>query len=280
MVRRLGLLLLIFLAGCAARTRRFVGYRFSGSAPVTECSAEGRARWCVHTPKGPASRDVLYFLHYATGDEGSWDRLGLARAFYGEYERLGKPAPRAVTVSYGPHWVVSGAKGLRQTVELSEFEAWRRKVEERLGPVERRYAWGMSQGGYNAAVVALSDPRTWSAVALSCPALYSTSPYKKSAGREVFIREEEGRQLFTSRLSDEAAWKAENPVALAPRAKGGPVFWIEANRDDEFGFHDGAVALEKALEAAGGKSELHEVPRGGHCFIDARAAARFIASQR
>ena len=269
------LCLLALSCGCAARTRRFIGYRLSGKAPLVSCRADGPAKWCVHAPKGAASRDIVYFFHYATGDERSWDRLGLARAFYGEYSRLGKPAPRAVSVSYGTHWLLTKTPGRRQTVALDDFSALRRRIEAELGAPERRYVWGMSLGGYNAAALTLSEPGLWSAAVLSCPALQPSSPYIAPPA-ERFARGAEGREAFTSRLAGEPAWAAENPLALAAAAGPLPPFSIEADTDDEFGFFPGAQALSQTLKKSGASVDF-TATRGPHCLIDARADARFLA---
>jgi len=265
------------LSACSARTRRFVGYQFAGAAPAASCREDGPARWCVYAPPGAVDENTLvYFLHYATGDERSWNRLGLSRAFYDEYRRAGRPAPRVVTISYGTHWLLARTPGVRQTVALADFAALRARVEAALGPVTRRYAWGMSMGGYNAAVVALDDPKAWSALALSCPALAAASPYA-DPGSSPFPRALEGRQLFTHRLAGEAAWTAENPLALAA-APGAPPLLVEANAADEFGYLDGARAFARAYAAAGHDAELRESP-GGHCAIDARLVARWLAAR-
>lgn len=267
----------LLLSACSARTRRFVGYQFAGKAPAAACHEDGPARWCVYEPPYAAEDGaVVYFLHYATGDERSFHRLGLSRAFYDEYRRAGKPAPRVVTVSYGTHWLLTRAPGVRQTVTLDDFAALRARIEKRIGPVTRRAVWGMSMGGYNAAVAALSAPADWAAIALSCPALEAASPYA-DPGPSPFARALEGRQLFTHRLSDEAAWKSENPLTLVSAA-GAPPLLIEDNSDDEFGFRDGARALATAYAAAGHAVERRE-STGGHCAIDARLAARWLAAQ-
>lgn len=271
MKKMLPLTVLVLLAACSARTRRFASYRLLGTAPAVTCRAEGPARWCVHEPPGAASGDLVYFLHYATGDERSWDRLGLSRAFYAEF--AGAPAPRVVTVSYGEHWLITRERGLRQTVTLRDFDALTARIEAQLGSPRRRSVWGMSQGGYNAAVIALAEPGRWSAAALSCPALYDSSPYS-APGPGAQEREAEGRLLFTYRLAGESAWREENPLALAERQAAATPFWIEANAQDEFGFLAGSRALARRL---GARATLVESP-GGHCVIDARAAARFLKS--
>ncbi len=275
--RRAALAALVFLSACSARTRRFIGYQFAGPVPAASCRADGPARVCVYAPEGEENRDLVYFFHYATGDERSWNRLGLSRAFYSEYRRRGRPAPRVVTVSYGPYWLLTDAPGLRQTVTLKDFDALRARVERGLAPVGRRYLWGMSQGGYDAAVAALCAPRDWAAVALSCPALEADTPYETPA-REPAARSAEGRLLFTYRLSGDGAWRAGNPLALVAAARRPPPFWIEANAGDEFGYLPGARALAEELRAAGDAVTLTVSP-GGHCTIDARAAARFLAAR-
>lgn len=260
----------LLLCGCGARERRFIGYRLTGTPPAAvTCVDQGAAAWCVHEPRGAASRDVVYFLHYATGDERSWDSLGLARAFYGEYRRLKKPAPRVVTISWGTHWVLTSRPGLRQTVDFREFDALRRRIEAGLGGVGKRYLWGMSMGGYNAAAEALREPALWSAVAVHCPAIPSGSPYASTLPDQAFLRGIEGKQLFTHRLAGEESWREDEPFSKA--AGPHPPFWIESNDDDEFGYFAGAQALAKALGARFVKT------KGGHCVIDARAAARFLA---
>jgi hypothetical protein len=275
--RRALLLLPLALAACSARTRRFIGYQFAGAAPAVRCFADGPARWCVHTPAGPTDGSVAYFLHYATGDERSWNRLGLSRAFYDEYRRAGRPAPRVVTISYGGYWLLTRTPGLRQTVAVPDFEALRARIEAQVGPVGRRLMWGMSQGGYNAAVAVLSRSGDWSAAALSCPALEASSPYAVPA-REPAPRGPEGRLLFTYRLAGEDAWKAENPLALAAGARTPPPFWIESNVSDEFGYFDGGRAFAGLLRADGIPTEF-VASAGGHCAIDARAVARFFMAR-
>jgi len=271
------LLALLVLTACSIRTRRFIGYQFAGSAPASACAQDGPARWCVYTPSGPTDDGVVYFLHYATGDERSWNLLGLSRAFYAEYRRAGRPAPRVVTISYGGYWLLTRTPGLRQTVSLADFEALRARIEAKIGPVSRRAIWGMSQGGYNASVAVLSHPSEWSAAVLSCPALVPSTPYVVPPS-ESWPRGPEGRLLFTYRLAGEDAWKAENPLGLVGAAASPPPFWIEANVSDEFGYVEGARALAAALRGAGDPVEFVESP-GGHCAIDARAAARFFLSR-
>ncbi len=85
-----------------------------------------------------------------------------------------------------------------------------------------------------------------------------------------------GRLLFTYRLGGEAAWSEIDPAALASRAPSAPPFWIEADAGDEFGFLSGARALAAALRSRGDAVDFTVLP-GGHCAIDARAAAAFVA---
>lgn len=237
-------------------------------------------RICRFSPKdGPVDEDsVLYFLHYATGDERSFARIGLARSFFARYRRRGKPAPRVVAVSFGEHWILSREPGKRQIVPLEPFL---RTLTELAPAARRRYIWGMSMGGYNSAVLALSAPEQWRAAALSCPALHAESPFLDSIEPGLLklpgataTAVQDGRVLFTTRMAGPEVWDRENPVTLARHA-GTPAFLIQANAQDEFGFVPGARALAAALREGHASVDLRELP-GGHCVINGAEVADFL----
>lgn len=277
----LGLAVALFSSGCAFRRNwNFTKEYLAGPAPRTACF-EGKdgLRGCRFSPKsGPVDDStLLVFLHYATGDERSFATIGLARSFFARYRKAGKPPPRVVTLSYGPHWVLSTEPGKRQVVDLQAFA---RTIDELEPGATRKFAWGMSMGGYNSALLALLIPG-WSGAALSCPALFDGDPFddaiepilKKLPGantREV----KDGRALFTTRLAGPGTWRRENPLALAASGKAAPML-IEPNAKDDFGFLPGARALAKALAAAGRPPVYRERP-GGHCVIGGAAVADFL----
>ncbi|MBI4347359.1 MAG: hypothetical protein HY553_10920 [Elusimicrobia bacterium] len=277
----LGLVVALLSSGCALRRNwNFTREYLSGPAAKTACF-EGKdgLRGCRFAPKsGPVDEStLLVFLHYATGDEKSFGTIGLARSFFARYRKAGKPAPRVLSLSYGPHWVLSKEPGKRQVVNL---EAFTRTVDELESGASRKFAWGMSMGGYNSAVLALQAPG-WAGAALSCPALFEGDPFDDSIAPALMklpganAREvQDGRALFTTRLAGAETWRRENPLALAASGKAAPML-IEPNAEDEFGFLPGARALAKALAAAGRPPVYRERP-GGHCVIGAATVADFM----
>lgn len=270
-------LVVLLLAGCAwRRDTGFAWQRLTGAAAEGACSRDGAAAVCRWKPKGAAEDPdaVLFYLHYATGDERSAARVGVLQSFYRSYERAGRRPPRVFTISYGGHWLLSDHPGRRQTVSRADFEALLRRLEK--SPPKRRYLWGMSMGGYNAAEEALSSPRDWTAVVLQCPALADVDPFAPPA-RGFTAVQKEGLALFNYRLGGPAVWAEENPLVLARRPGPEPPFLIETNAADEYGFQPGARALAAELKSSGGSETLRVLP-GGHCAVDGNAAAHFLLS--
>jgi hypothetical protein len=277
-MRAIFLPLLAALLSQACAWRRDVGFarqRLTGAAVASDCFRDGAAAVCRWTPKGVEEDPdaVLYFLHYATGDERSAVRVGVLQSFYRRYEKAGRRPPRVFSISYGDHWLISAKPGQRQVVPRAEFEdLLRRQEKERPA---RRYLWGMSMGGYNSAEEALSAPRDWTAAVLDCPALVLDEPFHPDP--TLNPKQKSGRDLFAYRLGGPDVWKEESPLVLASRPGPKPAFLVEANAADEFGFQPGARAFVDALKAQGGAAEFRMIP-GTHCAVDGRAAAEFLLS--
>lgn len=282
------------LQGCALQrehTRRnfhFVRYRLMGGPWKSECGVEGAARYCVYQAKKPEDRDpdaTLYYFHYATGDEKSLARLGLANALARGYRRAEKRLPRLISISYGEHWLLSDRPGKRQTVATAPFlKETLGAIEQRFGKTSKSFVWGMSMGGHNALEAALAAPERWTAAAVSCPAVYVEDPFAGSSGA-VAERTgapaswvSDGMELFNTRLEGPASWAAEDPVGRAKAGAPVPPMLIQANIKDEFGFLEGARALVAALKAHGRTVELVE-ESGGHCVNDVSAVGAFFARQ-
>lgn len=269
----------LLLSGCVTasgrRAAHYAGYRLLDKAPEQDCWKEAAYRACVYRSRsGPTDDEALvWFFHYAEGDEGSFARIGLAHEFFKELARVKRPAPRVVSVSFGSHWLLSGEKGRRQVLVVDDFAgSVMSDVEARVGVPRRRYAWGLSMGGWNAAELALRKPELFSRVALSCPALYEADPFAAAASAP---RAEDGRDLWRHRFNDGAQWSADDPIALAKAAPARAAFLLQPNAKDEFGFLGGAKALAAAL---GPRASLSMAP-DGHCLVDAAQAADFLSSE-
>jgi pimeloyl-ACP methyl ester carboxylesterase len=280
------------LSGCsrAAFYAHFVPYYFAGHAPKAECSDGPGFRYCLHRAPGGVDdgKSTLYFLHYAGGSEQSWSKIPVSRVYYAEFARRGLPPPRVVTISFGPYWTLFDAPG--PLSPEGRFPVFVNKVipfiEGKIGTPARRFIWGMSQGGLNAAELVLRRPDLWSGAVFSCPGWYTTSVFATGPAFEDYVRRTGGARktvrwgmgLIRDRVASLEAWEREDPLERAKTAKGLPPVYIDCTREDEFGFYEGARLMDKRLRASGQTVTFRE-ERGKHCELDARAAARFLAER-
>ncbi len=285
-------LVLLALCGCAAQragARRAIRYSalyFKGPAPEGECRDGGRFKYCVYRPPRGAADDpdaTLYFLHFGSGSEKTFGGP-IGRAFYAGYAKRRATPPRVVSVSFAPYWILVDKPGGRYPAPtFREFvEDWMPELE-RGAPPRRRLLWGISQGGFSAALLALRRPELWDAAALSCPAIPPLSPFAPVRELDDYAarhgldarRFAYGLTLFTYRLENDADYRALDVVRLAAAAKG-PRMFLQANEKDEFGFFDGASRLRDAL-ASGGTPTRFQAQPGGHCVNDVDAVVDFLS---
>ncbi|MFH1095506.1 MAG: hypothetical protein V1728_04780, partial [Candidatus Micrarchaeota archaeon] len=250
---------------------------------------EGTVGYCIHkSPEGVAEdpKALLYFLHPAEADELSWREFPISRVYYKMFHENELPAPRVVTISYGPYWTLMDEPGEIQPALFETFvSSWMPLIERETGPPNRRYLWGMSQGAFNSSLLVLKRPKLFDGAVLSCPSffpfpLYSDAKviakYVKSSNADAYSVDWAVRTL-RPRVGGPEAWKKEDPLKLAARSKGLPLppILIQANKKDEYGFYKGAKQFYKTL-----KKLRHPVSfrpyRGMHCVVDAEKAVDFL----
>ncbi len=297
--RRLFLIVLVScLTGCAVHSARsyrwfhFVSYLTAGPPPSAECGEEDGMRYCIHTAPKRAKEDetsVLYFLHHAGGSQLSWRELPMSRVYYSYFRRRYLPAPKVVTISYGPYWTLMDEPGEKQEALFQRFvDRDMPLIEEKLGSPRRRYLWGMSQGGLNAASLILKSPDLFNGAVLSCPAFYSVSIYADDEELRSYAARThsdfEGSVMWGIRrlrplVGGPEEWARADPLILARDAERVPPLLIQANRKDEFGFFEGSEIFYRAL-----RKRNHTVTfkpyRGGHCVVGIAQAVRFIRRLR
>jgi len=263
---------------------RRAAYRLAGPAPVPEGPTDGV--WCLFRPPAGTLEDphaLLYFLHPACGDAGSWANLPLSRVFYARAKALGVPAPRVVGVSYGPLWSLLPTAGAEQPSLLERFvEEDLAHIERSLGVPARRLVWGMSQGGFNAASLLLAYPRLFARGAVSCPAFYDFPIYSDEEAHRFVMRSGAvpelawwGLERLRPRVGGPEAWEREDPLARAAGARELPPTLVQATRGDEYGFFPGAERFATALAVRGLPATWAPEP-GGHCVFDVERAADFL----
>lgn len=281
-------------AGCAVHSARsyrflhFLSFLTAGPRPKAKCGEREGMRYCIHRAPLRAKEDetsVLYFLHYAGGSQHSWEELPLSRVYYSYFRRRYLPAPRVVTVSYGPYWtLIDRPEGASETLFERFIEQDMPFLEEKLGGPRRRFVWGMSQGGLNAASLLLKRPELFSGGVLSCPAFYSVSIY---ADEEELRRYTErtnadfegsvmwGVRRLRRHIGGPEVWAREDPLFLVRDAERAPPMLIQANRRDEFGFFEGAEQFYLALRRNNHTVDF-KPSSGGHCVVGIGEAVRYL----
>jgi S-formylglutathione hydrolase FrmB len=229
--------------------------------------------YCVLLPSGydsaPAKHyPVLYFLHGLGENEqtlfktGGWNLIEDLR----QQHRVGDfliVTPEAKATFY-----VNSADGKFRYSDffLQEFvpaiEAKYRIRRERTA----RAISGISMGGYGALRFAFADPNMFSAVSAQSAALITESP------QELNTASRTGTPLgailgsaFGNPIKV-AHWKENDPSTLARKnqsALGRLAIYFNCGRDDEYGFEEGAAALDRQLQQERIKHEFHLYP-GGH----------------
>jgi S-formylglutathione hydrolase FrmB len=125
---------------------------------------------------------------------------------------------------------------------------------------------GVSMGGYGALRFAFAHPELFSSVSAQSAAIITTSPQETTAA--MHSGTSLGRMLgavFGDPI-DASYWNQNSLFVLAKqnrvRIKGLSIYF-NCDREDEFGFEKGAVALDRQLQAEGIKHEFHLYP-GNH----------------
>jgi S-formylglutathione hydrolase FrmB len=210
---------------------------------------------------------VLYFLHGLGGDEqtlfqtGGWNLIEDLRQQHkvGEFLIV---APEAKASFY-----VNSADG---KVRYSDFF-----LHEFLPYIESNYRirrerrsraiTGFSMGGYGALRFAFADPEIFSAVSAQSAALITESPHELDAAARSVTRSNLPGSVFGNPINV-PHWKENDPFALAKKNRAAVdslAIYFNCGRDDEFGFEEGASALDRQLQKEHIKHEFHLYP-GNH----------------
>jgi S-formylglutathione hydrolase FrmB len=223
----------------------------------------------AHDPKSPPRRyPVLYFLHGLGQNEqtlfstGGWSVIE-------DLRRQHKIDDFLVVAPDGKRSFYINSPG--DSFRYSDFF-----LEEFIPYIEKRYRvrpgrkgraiTGVSMGGYGALRFAFAHPELFSAVSAQSAALITQTP------RELSIAGHSGSPL--GRLMEPAFgepinvphWQQNSVFVLARKNQPGLrnlAIYFNCGQQDDFGFEDGAAALDQQLRAEGVKREYHSYP-GDH----------------
>jgi S-formylglutathione hydrolase FrmB len=253
----------------------------AGAQSRTDCNAinsqilKQSVRYCVQLPADYDANDakqrhypVLYFLHGLGQNEqtlfstGGWSLIE-------DLRRQHKIIDFLIVAPDGDRsFYVNSANN---SYRYSDFF-----LQEFMQHIEKRYRvrpgrqgraiTGISMGGYGALRFAFAHPELFSAVSAQSAALITQTPQELDAAGQS--NRSLGRLLSPAfgQPINPAHWKQNSVFALAKTNQAGLrklAIYFNCGQSDDFGFEEGAAALDKQLKAEGVKHEYHSYP-GDH----------------
>jgi S-formylglutathione hydrolase FrmB len=119
---------------------------------------------------------------------------------------------------------------------------------------------GVSMGGYGALHIAFRHPELFAAVSAQSPALMTEIPAMAARSAASGMRSHLLGETFGS-PPDPAFWERNSPIAMARRANlAGLRIYLDCGDQDDYGFEEGAKALDGILQGRKLPHELHIYP--------------------
>ncbi|GAC1429734.1 MAG: alpha/beta hydrolase-fold protein [Terriglobales bacterium] len=267
----------VFLFALASSCAAFAaGGRIDCAALKSKILGEA-VHYCVLLPPGydqtvasPAFRGypVLYFLHGLGENEqtlfktGGWDLIEDLR------EKKKASDFLIVTPEAKGSFYINSADGKIRYSDffLREFVPYIERKYHARSERSARGITGISMGGYGALHLAFAHPELFSSVSAESAALMTESPQALDAALSA-----EGSanrlmgKVFGNPINAQH-WKENDPLWLARQnlsAVRKLAIYFNCGQDDDFGFEDGAQALDHELSAEKVKHEFHLYP-GNH----------------
>jgi S-formylglutathione hydrolase FrmB len=149
-------------------------------------------------------------------------------------------------------------------------------LHEFLPQIEKRYRAqsgrasrgiaGISMGGYGALHLGFRHPELFASVGAHSAALLEKLPTVTISDSRQTARSRILGDVFGSPL-DSAFWKQNDPLAIARIANLSALkIYFDCGSEDDYGFEDGATALDKVLSSRHIPHEFHLYP-GGHNWV-------------
>jgi len=149
-------------------------------------------------------------------------------------------------------------------------------LREFLPQIEKRYRAqsgrasrgiaGISMGGYGALHLGFRHPELFASVGAHSAALLEKLPTVAISDSRQTARSRILGNVFGSPL-DPVFWKQNDPLAIAHTADLSALrIYFDCGSEDDFGFEDGAAALDKILSSRHIPHEFHLYP-GGHNWV-------------
>jgi len=205
---------------------------------------------------------VLYFFHGLGDNEQMFVHGGALNLVQDLWERKQIGEFLIVTPEAGATFYINSHSG---KVRYEDF-----LVQEFFPGIEARYrisrgranrgVSGVSMGGYGALHMAFRHPQLFMAVSAQSAALMTEIPAVAARIAANGMRSRVLGETFGS-PPDPAFWERNSPIALARRVNlAGLKIYFDCGDRDDYGFEEGAKALDKALTSRRIPHEAHIYP--------------------
>jgi S-formylglutathione hydrolase FrmB len=211
---------------------------------------------------------VLYFLHGMFGNEGEFQRRGVAAAV-SKLRESGAIGDFIIVAPAGENSFYLNAKdGVRyEDAIIQDLIPYVEKTYRVIGTRDARAIQGISMGGWGALLLAFKHPEMFSTVTTHSAALFTELPHPSGEDRRSqFMLKLIGNIFGTP--PDEEFFKTVNPVYIADSnaaeiKKSGIKVYFDCGEQDRYGFQESNKAFDERLTKLGIGHEFHLFP-GNH----------------
>ena len=211
---------------------------------------------------------VLYFLHGMNGNEGEFQRRGVAAAITKLLDEH-KIGEMIVVAPAGQNSFYLNAKnGVRyEDAIIQDLIPYIEKTYRTAGTPAGRAIQGLSMGGFGALTLAFKHPELFSSVTAHSSALFLDLPNTSGGDRRSQFMASLVGNIFGN-PPDDAFFRANNPFYLlesnaASIKKSGIKIYFDVGEQDRYGFQVPNQTFDERLTKAGISHEYHQF-QGGH----------------
>lgn len=251
----------------------FIGSAFAAPTARIECKSlpskilAHPVNYCVVLPPSYDREKthkfpVLYFFHGLGDNEQMFVHGGAFNLLQDLWERTQIGEFLIATPEAGATFYINSHSG---KLRYEDF-----LVQEFFPGIEARYrispgranrgVSGVSMGGYGALHIAFRHPELFAAVSAQSPALMTEIPAVAARSAANGMRSRVLGETFGS-PPDPAFWERNSPIALARAVPRLPLkIYFDCGDRDDYGFEEGAKALDKVLISRKTPHEAHIYP--------------------
>lgn len=211
---------------------------------------------------------VLYFLHGMFGNEGEFERRGVAAAVAHLREQGVIGEFIIVAPAGGNSFYLNAKSGVRyEDAIIQDLIPHIEKTYRATGTRDGRAIQGISMGGWGALMLAFKHPEMFSSVTTHSAALFAELPHPTGNDRRSQFMLQIIGNIFGTPPDDEF-FRSVNPIYLAEAnaaaiKKSGLKIYFDCGEQDHYGFQDSNKQFDERLTKLGIAHEFHLYP-GNH----------------